>query len=417
MALPTPRALFVWQLALLALSLAAATTTATVTPPCNVTGTWQSVGGAPDAITVVEGMDATFVASAASGFKNAPGRVYANNTLFLDCCKAGGITGTMNAGCSRIAWADGVGSRWQRPVLKNVTISNVAPRVDDTGAILRVQDGCLAIFDGTFYLYGARYQCCTVDEQPGCYQPCGWRNATFAVYSSPDLTTWHLENDNLMPIMTVEGSPHSNTLNAYFEPCVLYSPSADHYALWFLNTNTKAVAVSDSPIGPFESVTWDTGISQGSDSYFWVDEADGATYVKHNGPPPPGSNLGSHYVSRLAPDLLSVAANATSGAMSVPALPVPPYFQGSWPECSEGGGMFSHGGRWFVMAGACCCFCAGGANAYVWASDAPLGPYTLQSDTGVMPWNATQGRYMSGAQQFSVAALPTSSGELPIYIG
>lgn len=50
----------------------------------------------------------------------------------------------------------------------NATISNVQPRRDDTGAILRVQDGCLQNFGGTFYLYGARYQCCNVSDQPGC---------------------------------------------------------------------------------------------------------------------------------------------------------------------------------------------------------------------------------------------------------
>ena len=201
-------------------------------------------------------------------------------------------------------------------------------------------------------MYGARYQCCPVDLQPGCYDPCGWRNATFAVYSSPDLVTWHLESTDIFPIVSDPASPHSNTRNAYFEPCVLYSPSSDHYVLWYLNTNTKAVAVSDSPTGPFESVSWNVGLPEGSDAYFWVDEVTGATYVKHNGPPPQGETRGAHYVSRLTPDLLSVAPNATSPAMMVPALPVPPYYQGAWPACSEGGGMFNVGSTWVVMAGA-----------------------------------------------------------------
>lgn len=319
---------------------------------CDLTGVWQSVG-ADDPITVVDFANGTFTATARSGFTNARGTQSADGALHLDCCASGGIDGVVNAGCSRIAWYDGVGSQWARPVLRNVTISNVVPRRDDTGAILRVQDGCLANFGGTFYLYGARYQCCPVAEQPACYQSCGWRNATFAVYSSPDLTTWHLESDDIFPIVSDPASPHSNTRNAYFEPCVLYSASADHYALWFLNTNTKAVAVSDSPTGPFESVSWDSGLAQGSDSYFWVDDtvSPPVTYVKHNGPPPPGEVRGAHYVSRLAPDLLSVLPNATSDAMMVPALPVPPYYQGKWPECSEGGGMFHVNGTWVVMAG------------------------------------------------------------------
>ena len=86
---------------------------------------------------------------------------------------------------------------------------------------MRVQDGCLARFGNVWYLYGARYQCCPVSEQPACYQTCGWRDATFAVYSSPDLQAWHLENGNLMPVMTDPDLPHWNRNNAYFEPCAL----------------------------------------------------------------------------------------------------------------------------------------------------------------------------------------------------
>lgn len=276
-------------------------------------------------------------------------------------------------------------------------------------------------------MYGARYQCCPVDEQAKCYTPCGWRNATFAVYSSPDLENWHLESDDIFPVISGDpDGPHSNTRNAYFEPCVMYSQSADHYVLWFLNENTKAVAVSDSPTGPFESVAWSLPLAQGSDSYFWTDVTSGTTYVKHNGPPPPGEARGAHYVSQLTPDLLGLVPGATSNAMLVPALPVPPAFEGAWPSCSEGGGIFAQGGRWYVMAGVCCCFCAAGANAFVWVSEAgPLGPYALQNGTAsgllgnVIPYNATSGKYLTGAQQFSVAAIPLFRGgePLPVYVG
>jgi hypothetical protein len=391
--------------------------------PCNVTGTWQSVG-ADDPIVVVEAADFSFVATPRSGWSTAPGKIFPSNaSLFLDCCSPNGIFGTINSACTLISWDDGVGSQWSRPpapVPRNVTISNLLPRRDDTGQILRVQDGCLSNFGGVWYLYGARYQCCDVSEQAACYQPCGWRNATFAVYSSPDLETWHLESADIFPIVSDPSSPHSNTRNAYFEPCVLYSKAADHYVLWFLNTNTKGVAVSDSPVGPFESVSWDTGLAQGSDSYFWQDADDplGTVYVKHNGPPPPGDTRGTHYVSQLAPDLLSVLPDRTSGPMMVPALPVPPAYQGNWPSCSEGGGIFSTGGRWYVMAGVCCCFCHAGANAFVWVSESgPLGPYTLQNITGpsglmgnIIPFNTSSGMCITGAQQFSVAPIPVSNG-------
>ena len=416
---------------LLVSTCAAALSLPRVSSSCAVgPSVWNAGSRVPVSVTA-EAADGSFFASAVGAWQNAPGRHFSNGTLWLGINGAAGIRGVINGACSVILWDDGVGSKWTRPAPSqpfNATLSNVAPRRDDTGAILRVQDGCLQKFGDTFYLYGARYQCCPVSEQPACYQSCGWRNATYAVYSSPDLQTWHLENDNLLPVATDPDSPHFNGVTAYFEPCVLYSQSADHYALWFLTTNTKAVAVSDSPIGPFESVTWDVGLAQGSDSYFWADQDDasGTVYVKHNGPPPPGEARGAHYVSKLAPDLLSILPNATSPAMLVPAEPVPPAFQGAWPSCSEGGGIFKSRGRWYVMAGVCCCFCADGANAFVWVSeDGPLGTYRLQNSTSsellgnVVPFNTTSGKYLTGAQQFSVAALPLYAGgePLPVYVG
>ena len=148
--------------------------------------------------------------------------------------------------------------------------------------------------------------------------------------------------------------------------------------------------------------------------------------MKHNGPPPPGENRGAHYVSQLTPDLLNIVENVSSNAMMVPALPVPPAYQGEWPGCSEGGGIFAQGGRWFVMAGVCCCFCHNGANAFVWVSESgPLGPYALMNGSSsglignVIPFNASSGMYLTGAQQFSVAAVPLFAGgePLPVYVG
>ena len=398
-----------------------------VTAQCTVGPSIWTGGKVPINVSA-ESADGSFFASAQGAWQNAPGKNFRNGTIFLLDGPPPGIFGTINSKCNQITWNDGAGSIWSRPAptkAYNATLSNIVARRDDTGEIMRVQDGCLQNFGGTYYLYGARYQCCPVSEQPACYSPCGWRNTTFAVYSSPDLENWHLESENLLPISTDPESPHSNTINAYFEPCVLYSKSADHYVLWFLLENTKAVAVSDTPIGPFESVSWNVGLNQGSDSYFWLDvnDPDETWYVKHNGPPPAGENRGAHYVSKLSPDLLSI--NSSSEAMMVPALPVPPAYQGDWPSCSEGGGLFSSGGKWFVMAAVCCCFCHNGANAFVWVADDPLGPYTLQegSSSGllgnVIPFNVSTGMYLTGAQQFSVAAIPRASGgePIPMYIG
>jgi hypothetical protein len=151
---------------------------------CNLTGVWN--GGGVD-IAVVQDSGGSFFATAENGaYTNAPGVVFENNTVQLDCCLPSGIDGLVSGvHCTRIDWSDGHGSVWTRPpppMPRNVTLRNDVPRVDDTGAILRVQDGCLSYFNGVFYLYGARYQCCPKDEQAGCYSPCGWVNTTFSVY-------------------------------------------------------------------------------------------------------------------------------------------------------------------------------------------------------------------------------------------
>lgn len=281
---------------------AAASDAACTVGPSN----WTSVGSGVVVSVSAESADGSFLASAAGAWQNAPGRHYANGSLWLGVDGGAGIVGRIDARCARIAWADGVGSAWTRPAPArafNATLRNDVPRRDDTGAIMRVQDGCLQKFDGTFYLYGARYQCCAVEEQPACYSPCGWRNATYAVYSSPDLETWHLESDNLLPIATDPDSPHSNLVTAYFEPCVLYSKAADHFVLWFLTENTKAVAVSDSPTGPFESVSWNTGLASGEGlvaqrSVTRQTRCDGSavslqpTFSCHALPPSPSPRLG-----------------------------------------------------------------------------------------------------------------------------
>jgi hypothetical protein len=66
-------------------------------------------------------------------------------------------------------------------------ISNVIPRVDDTGEIVPLADGSLVEHDGIYYLFGVRYQACPVSQQSNCYNPCGYYNNSFAVWVSKDL--------------------------------------------------------------------------------------------------------------------------------------------------------------------------------------------------------------------------------------
>ena len=85
---------------------------------------------------------------------------------------------------------------------KLVTISNNQPRTDTMGNVLPIQDCCLSNFDGLYHLYGVKYQCCDVSEQPKCYNPCAFHNSSFAVYTSPDLghNSWKLGSADMQPL-------------------------------------------------------------------------------------------------------------------------------------------------------------------------------------------------------------------------
>ena len=305
-------------------------------------------------------------------------------------------------------------------------IDNNHPRYDNKGNILRAGEGNLAKFGETYYLYVARYQCCPVSMQPACYKPCALEKTTVAVYSSKDLNSrsWILETSDAFPTMTNMSSPFSNINVSYMEPSVFYSKQANHYALWLgiesgKLTGHRVVSVSKSPVGPFEPVTFSApNLHTGNQFEFWQEQKTGTVYAATN--MKPGYHDMPLEVVELAPDLLSVLPNRTSGPIRAP--------KHAWDEVIshasagpasigrlEGGGIFEHNGKWFLMSGATCCFCKRGSNGFVWVSENPLGPYEYVRD--IVPWNAEKNMFETGAQQFGVAPLYTKSGVVPMYIG
>lgn len=125
-------------------------------------------------------------------------------------------------------------------------------------------------------------------------------------------------------------------------------------------------------------------------------------------------------VVELTADLLSVVPNRTSGPIRAPPeawRPVLPHSDHGPASINrlEGGGIFKHRGRWFLMSGATCCFCKVGSNGFMWVAEHPLGPYTYLKD--IIAWNATKSMFETQAQQFGVAPLYTTSGVVPMYIG
>lgn len=200
-----------------------------------------------------------------------------------------------------------------------VTIRNDVPRVDSSGNIISAGDGCISYHPDLqrYYLFGAHYQPCA-EPNTDCYagagglRPCqqhqkvpagsccGWRNATIAAWSSPDLVTWDLEGLNVLPILTSNASAYSSEYMAVFEPCGVFNRETGFWSLFFLRDGyVLARAVARTAAGPFNVLQWDVpipGMSRIVDFYFWQNATTGALIMKHN------SEAGGEYAVTFSDD-------------------------------------------------------------------------------------------------------------------
>lgn len=297
------------------------------------------------------------------------------------------------------------------------TISNILPRIDEDGDILEAGDGCISYDYDTarYYLWGMRYQPC-IEPNNDCYcgsaglevcsdvgyvapdQCCGWRNMTIAVYSSADLMSWRKEGLNILPVMQDYSTPYNAANQAYFEVCGVFSRRTGFWNLWFLNGGKPyfiATAVSRVVGGPYELVTWNTGIAGTADMYLYFNVTEDKLLLQYNG-------HADAYVCTIKDDFLTVDT-CTVGSANNPFGYI------------EGGGVFQYGNSTYVMAGHGCCFCTLGSNGYVWRSDnGPTGNYTYVGD--IIPL-APNGTSTTHAQQFGITPIYTTDGYIPMYIG
>ena len=285
-----------------------------------------------------------------------------------------------------------------------VTVNNDKPRLDTTGLPMGASDGSLRQFGDTFYVYGTHYQPCPKSDEKYCYEwganiswpLCGWRNMSYAVYSSTDLNTWKVETLDALPDMhTNDGLNTSNC--AFFEPSVEYNKKNNNYVMWFIvqqngDHGGQGVATSSSPTGPFV-INKDggfpvSGLPASADLYLWK-HTDDVVYMKHNAN---GKGMHANYVTQLSADYTKVVATSA------------PIENGTY---YEGGGVFERDGTWYVMFGQGCCFCDKGGSSRVYTASTPLGDYVFQSEVNsVLP----NGTYRVPAQQFGVSSITTASG-------
>jgi hypothetical protein len=258
--------------------------------------------------------------------------------------------------------------------------------------------------------YGVRYPCTPSPHTPlfyGCPAKDRriWGNMTLGVASSLDMKNWTVESYNIVPEMNNASATMWPAKEfAWFMPTIVRN--ATHFALWYyIDKNSRGVAVSSSPTGPF-AIVHDciANLQLGSDlcvplvlvvlvvlvllvllalillvllvlllttatlSFFWTG-SDGDTYMKHNG----GCNGSAPVIApggqctRIAKGggvcVAKLAKNLTSVLDVRGPIPVP----------GEGGGIFERNGRWYIMQGSGCCFCWAGDDAVVFEST--TGPY------------------------------------------
>ena len=220
------------------------------------------------------------------------------------------------------------------------TISNVTPRRDTDGDIISAGDGCVSYHpdEQLYYLFGAHYQPCA-EPDDRCYagdnglapcqkhqkvaagQCCGWRNATIASWSSPDLVTWTKQGLDILPLLS-GNSTMSSQYMAVFEPCGVYNRRTGFWVLYFLRDGyVLANAVARTAAGPFDVLQWDVpvpGMTQIVDFYFWQNASTGDLIMKHN------SEGAGEYAVTFSEDYLTITGTSpifgkyTTGLSSTP---------------------------------------------------------------------------------------------------
>lgn len=277
--------------------------------------------------------------------------------------------------------ASAAGLRAATPAFRTATIQNTEPRRDTSGAIIDAHDGCLQFFNGRYYLYGTAY---------GRSAGFGINNR-FRVYSSADLEHWQFEGE------LIQDQPSG----VFYRPYVVHNAATGKYVLWCnwypqLWDGFMAVAVSDTPVGPFRLVSLDIKLSQAAhqpgDGSLFVDD-DGTGYFIY-------TVIGQGHsvrVERLTPDYLG-STGETSEVLAT--------------GC-EAPAMFRRSGTYYALTDNACCFCARGTGARVFTATSPLGPYTYRRNINR---DAVQ-KPIVAAQQTYVARLPGPDGDVYLWMG
>ena len=334
-----------------------------------------------------------------------------------------------------------------------VTVSNVVPRTDSSGAYMDAHDGnTIQYTPGGPYFWWVkalrsivpaavpgRARCCP-SEPPdrrilatatrGRYamgygkciengiaagkDHCGQRsNNTVGVWTSTDLThgSWKQASELRM---SSAGWPKCT----YYRSHAAYSKTTNKYVLWLnaepgADSNCSACAdpstgkpthcylagTSDSPAGPFAyhgvvpvRYTYEGGV--GDFELFVDDDGTGYAMYKRTGAAP-GAFGHRMTLQQLTPDLLGVVASKSVGMEAFAAAPL-----------VEAPAMFKRRGTYYALFGKCCAFCAHGSGIGVWtSSETPLGPWVPHGNIGCLSPAIADQQFCGCVAQAPIAAL------------
>jgi len=235
-------------------------------------------------------------------------------------------------------------------------------RFDNLGNAIDAHDGEIALFNGTYYLYGTSYDC-----------GFEWNNKTapfcgFKSYSSKDMITWKDEGFLFDANNALWQSRCDGKTYGCFRPHVIFNKKTKVYVLWinvYDNVSGYRVFTGKSPVGPFTEVKEPkiavnsnmpaAGLNNGDHDLF-IDD-DGTGYLAFTD----WRTTGTIVVEQLTDDYLSgtgkVAKSITPGKTEAPAL-------------------FKRKGIYYITySDPNCGYCSGTGTSYRTAKS-PLGPWS-----------------------------------------
>ena len=265
-----------------------------------------------------------------------------------------------NGACALILAATFAGGADFTATLANFAAGHALIRFDADGQALDAHDGEIALFEGTYYLYGTSYACGFRWQQAGA-PFCG-----FKVYSSTDLAHWR----DCGFLFDARGKAWQDRCGGggygCYRPHVLYNKATGKYVLWinvYDNRSGYMVFTAPSPVGPFTEAPEPVlgvnrsapagGLNNGDHDLFLDD--DGTAWLAYTDWVAGGSIV----VERLDADFLS---GTGSYARVTPAR-------------TEAPALFRRGNRYYLAySDPNCGYCATGTSYR--SAEAILGPWS-----------------------------------------